>query len=210
MKKHCTLVLFSGGLDSTACLFKLLEQTEDEVHAFYVNLTNNKNKSWCEQRSIDHILESAKQHFREVEYSTAESSITGSANYGLSQPPIWMLHAAFKLSGIDTKLHKRLCVGYTRGDCAIKEISEIREIWENVWTMINTKEKVPDIYLPIMNSTKRNSVTFLKRLERENKKLKILSKLWVCEEPRLCTSSSMMGYKPCGKCLPCFKANKLK
>lgn len=213
MKKYHTMVLLSGGLDSTTCLFQLLSRTQDEVSTLYVDLDNNSTKSWCEKLAINLLYDRAEKYFREItSHTEAKASITGGPGGkqgGLSQPPIWMMHAAFVLSQTDTKLPRRVCVGYTRGDCAIERLSEIKEMWANIWSMINS-DPVPELYAPLATSTKHNSRNFLKKLERDNTGLKILNILWVCEMPTNVVSSRFVGYKPCGKCEPCIRSKKLK
>ncbi len=213
MKKYHTLVLFSGGLDSTTCLFKLLSQTKDEVSTIYVDLDNNDKKSWCERLAVDLLYNRGEKHFRKIkEHTVAKASISGGPGGergGLAQPPIWMMHAAFKLSQTKTKLTKRLCVGYTRGDCAVNALDDIKAMWKSIWSMINS-DPVPEIYTPLIRSTKLNSKNFLRRLERDHQGLKILNTLWVCEEPKQVVSSKFVGYKPCGKCIPCIRSKKVK
>lgn len=213
MTQHHTLVLFSGGLDSTTCLFKLLSQTKDEVSTIYVDLDNNRHKSWCERLAIKLLYERAEKHIRKLSgHTEAEASIEGGPggkDGGLAQPPIWMFHAAFRLSQADTKLKKRVCVGYTRGDCAVAALPKIQAMWASIWSMINS-DPVPELYTPLIKSTKHNSRSFLKKLERDHKGLKILNTLWVCEMPKNVVSSKFVGYKPCGKCEPCIRSKKLK
>lgn len=213
MKQYHTLVLFSGGLDSTTCLFKLLSQTKDEVSTLYVDLSNNSNKSWCERLAISRLYERAEKHVRKLSgHTEVKASIEGGPGGergGLSQPPIWMIHAAFVLSQTDTKLKKRLCVGYTRGDCAAAALPDIQAMWASIWSMINS-DPVPEIYTPLIKSTKHNSRNSLRKLERDHKGLKILNTLWVCEMPNNVVTSKFVGYKPCGKCEPCIRSKKLK
>lgn len=213
MTQYHTLVLFSGGLDSTTCLFKVLSQTQDEVSTIYVDLDNNMHKSWCERLAVKILYDQAEKHIREItNHTEAKASIKGGPGGeqgGLAQPPIWMIHAAFKLSQTKTDLKKRVCVGYTRGDCAVNALPNIQHMWASIWTMINS-DPVPELYTPLIKSTKRNSQNFLKKLERDHKGLKILNTLWVCEEPDNVVSSKFVGYKPCGKCEPCKRAKKLK
>jgi len=210
-KQYHTLILLSGGLDSTTCLFKLLGQTKDEITTLYVDVSNNSAKSWCERLAITRLRDRAEEHIREISHKHIETpaTINGSVNGGLGQPPLWMLHAAYALSGADSKLEKRLCVGYTRGDCAIKRLDEITQMWSSIWTMISVAP-VPEIYTPLIRSTKNNSQNFLKKLERDHKGLKIINTLWVCEEPDNVVTSKFIGYKPCGRCFPCKRAQKLK
>jgi len=213
MTQYHTLVLFSGGLDSTTCLFKLLSQTKDEVSTIYVDLDNNRHKSWCERLAIGLLYDRAEKHIRELSgHTEAKASMKGGPGGkegGLAQPPIWMIHAAYKLSQINTKRKKRVCVGYTRGDCAIAALPSIQEMWSSIWSMINS-DPVPELYTPLVKSTKLNSKNFLRKLERDHKGLKILNTLWVCEEPKCVVSSKFVGYKPCDKCEPCVRAKKIK
>ncbi len=214
MKKYHTLLLLSGGLDSTTCLFKLLSQTQDEISTIYVDVTNNSSKSWCEQLAVDLLRKRAEKHFRKLgDHTNITTTIAGCANGGFSQPQIWMLHAAFKLSEVSIKsdLPLRLCVGYTRGDSAAEHyaFNHIKKLWCELWRVTNNNP-VPELYAPLINSTKHNSRNFLRKLERDHKGLKIINTLWVCEKPINVVSSRFTGYKPCGKCNPCIRSKRLK
>ena len=45
-----TLAMFSGGLDSTAMLVKLLAETQDELRVHHIRMANKEKRDAAEQR----------------------------------------------------------------------------------------------------------------------------------------------------------------
>ena len=55
-----TLILWSGGLDSTYCLLKLIDSYSHDIITLYVDLECNYKKSWIEKGTITSIQEDLK------------------------------------------------------------------------------------------------------------------------------------------------------
>ena len=189
--------MLSGGLDSTACLFKLLEETEDEVHTFYVKLENNDKKAWCEKEAIKLITEVKPRDF--THHDGSEFYIRGTTKGGI-QPFLWMTASALMLNQIEGK-RKRLCIGYTAGDSAIDDIDHIKGHWKYIWNWLGDG-RMPPLYLPLLTRTKAQSMDYLRRLEHKNS-IEIIKHLWTCEGPERFHGPNGSGYKACKTCLPC-------
>jgi 7-cyano-7-deazaguanine synthase in queuosine biosynthesis len=71
--KKTILLMFSGGLDSTGVLYKLLTEKDYEkfdIHVHHVNLKNRENRYRAENIAIGNIKKYFKtNNFREFEYS---------------------------------------------------------------------------------------------------------------------------------------------
>ena len=197
-----TVILLSGGLDSVTCLLKLLSETKDEIQVLYIEIEANSAKAWVEKQAIDAILKQTKAIFREVEYKKSSINISGTASY-LGQPQIWTLHASYAANEFNAK---RICLGYTIGDCALKDLDLIEESWKSNWTLVNQSRKPPKLYLPVKNQTKSESLLYLENLQKKHTKLNITPLLWTCETPKLKVSNFFVGYEPCGECVPCGNA----
>jgi len=50
-----TLVMFSGGLDSTAMLVKLLAESADDLHVHHIRMLNREGRDRAEQRAVEAI-----------------------------------------------------------------------------------------------------------------------------------------------------------
>ena len=64
-----TLLMLSGGLDSTALLTALLEHTTHKVHAHHIELRNREGRAPAESRAIERVYEWCSRHRREFEHS---------------------------------------------------------------------------------------------------------------------------------------------
>lgn len=194
-----TLLLLSGGLDSTTCLFKLLTETDDDVHTFYIDVENNLRKAWCEKEALRHIKEVASGIREFTHHPSSTVSIMGTNDNSI-QPLMWMLFSAMMLNSIPgTK--KRLCIGYTDGDSTTDTIVEFTDHWEYLWDWI-ADGRCPPLYLPLLKRTKMQSMDYLRRMEYE-RKVSIVKNLWTCEEPVLSNSPDVTGYSACKQCHPC-------
>lgn len=88
-----TLVMFSGGVDSTYVLVKLLRETDDEVFAHHVHLVNYEGRHAVEARRCRQIIEHCRRTIRPLHYT--ESAID---------------HRGFRFFGIDM-----ISVGFEAG-----------------------------------------------------------------------------------------------
>jgi 7-cyano-7-deazaguanine synthase in queuosine biosynthesis len=199
MSKTTTLLLLSGGLDSTTCLFKLLEETKSDVHTFYVGVENNNSKMWCEKEAIKRLREIKTRDY--THHSASEFDITGQSKRGL-QPFMWMTAGVLMLNKIDGPA-KRLCIGYTQGDTATDAVDQIRDEWAAIWNMLGDDQKrMPPLHLPLLKQTKAQSMDYLRRLEQK-KGIQIINNLWTCEDPKRFHGPDGSGYRACKECLPC-------
>jgi len=199
MSKRTTILMLSGGLDSTACLFKLLEETDDDVHTFYVELENNDRKVWCEKEAITRIRDIKTRDF--THHTGSSFDIRGKAETGM-QPFLWMTASALMLNKIEGK-RKRLCIGYTDGDSAAVGIDNIKAHWKYIWSWIGTGRLIP-LYVPLLKRTKGQSMDYLRVLEYK-KGFEIIKHLWTCEDPQRFHGPNGSGYRACKKCLPCVR-----
>ena len=51
-----TLIMFSGGLDSTVALVKLLEETDDDIHVHHINYYNIEGRAESEKIATSKII----------------------------------------------------------------------------------------------------------------------------------------------------------
>ena len=64
-----TLVMFSGGMDSTAMLVKLLAQSQDELRVHHVRMVNREGRAGAEQQAVEAILAWCRGRYRPFRYS---------------------------------------------------------------------------------------------------------------------------------------------
>jgi hypothetical protein len=199
MTKRTTLLLLSGGLDSTTCLFKLLTETDDDVHTFYVDVRNNKDKAWCENQALNKIRPIAEGIRKFTHHDGTSFDIEGHTQGGI-QPLMWMMASALMFNKIDGP-RKRLCVGYTVGDDTVDNLPKLQEHWKYLWSWLGRGRR-PPLYLPLAKRTKMQSMDYLRRLEFVES-IEIVKHLWTCEMPEFVHDPNVSGYRACKHCTPC-------
>jgi 7-cyano-7-deazaguanine synthase in queuosine biosynthesis len=205
------LVLWSGGLDSTACLVKLLRDTDWDITTLYVDVENNRIKSWCEEQSILVMADQLTKAYRPFKMVTDNIFLKNASSMpgGLMQPNIWMLHASYASSRIAIDHDQvKVALGWIRGDDALNHLEDIKSVFAANWQVMAPDDQVPEIVLPVVNSTKRNVLNLL-RTEDQKRETTIKNHIWFCETPKQIVSNSYNGYEACGECGPCERWSKL-
>lgn len=205
MTKRTTLLLLSGGLDSTTCLFKLLTETDDDVHTFYVDVVNNKDKVWCEKQAI-YRLKSVAEGIREFTHHVGTTFDLDGHTQGGIQPLMWMIAASMMLNKIDGP-RKRLCIGYTLGDPILEDPTDLIEHWKYLWKWLGRGRQIP-MHFPLVKQTKGQSMDYLRRLEHQ-RGIEIIKHLWTCEGPERDHGPNSSGYRACKRCVPCKRGMEI-
>lgn len=75
-RKNTTLVMFSGGIDSTAALWHVLHNIDiyGKVHAHHVHMQNIEGRWQVEARAVRAVYEYLRSHV-DVDFATSESAI---------------------------------------------------------------------------------------------------------------------------------------
>lgn len=123
--KKVAQVLWSGGLDSTYMIYKLLQE-HYHVDAYYVKIGNNPAKTKRELLAIRKLSKLFTEYDFEYTGILTEFTINISKNNELkySQPPIW-LFSAYYLTG-------PVFIGYVMNDDSISYIDDYRKIVKNL------------------------------------------------------------------------------
>ena len=118
-----TLVMFSGGLDSTAMLVKLLAESAEELRVHHIRMANRENRAEAEQAAAERIVAWCRSRYRLFRYS--ESGLDFS---GMEAIPIDYLSIAFVACqvAIDTPRCNRIAVAALSRDTDIENRSARR------------------------------------------------------------------------------------
>ena len=111
-----TLVMFSGGLDSTAMLVKLLTEGAEELRVHHIRMANREGRDRAESRAVESILTYVRARHRAFRYS--ESALDFSE---LEAIPIDYLSIAYVACqvAIDTPRCNRIAIGALATDTDI-------------------------------------------------------------------------------------------
>jgi 7-cyano-7-deazaguanine synthase in queuosine biosynthesis len=184
-----TLVMFSGGIDSTAMLVKLLAEGTDELRVHHIRMQNREGRDGAEQRAVESILAWCRARYRPFRYS--ESGLDFRA---LEAIPIDYLSIAFVACqvAIDTPRCTRIAVGALAADTDIENRNaRQRRVFQAMYECYRARKlgepSVEWIY-PVYHLPKAQIAAALPA--------ELLDLTWSCRRP-------VGGSRPCLACKAC-------
>lgn len=182
------IVLFSGGSDSTALLYKLLNETTDKLHVHHIELNQSSSIRYlAEEKATREVLSWCRNNFPDRPFSYSESSIrfynaTGPDHY------IWALHGGMLVAAGHGN------VMYTgriaTDDSGLGSLNQIRA--ESIFKIV-TGDPTAKWELPIEHLCKRDLI--------RNTPKELFELSWSCRTPILFEKQ----YKWCYHCIGCLR-----
>jgi len=192
-----TLVMFSGGLDSTAMLLKLLagpgEEMRTELRVHHIRMVNREGRDRAESRAVESIVSYCRARYRPFRYS--ESALDFS---GLEAVPIDYLSIAFVACqvAIDTPGCDRIAVGALSTDTDIvNRCARQRRVFDAMYECYRARKLgEPDVawIYPVYECTKSQIAEMLPP--------ELAALTWSCRRP----VARGAGWAPCGACKACL------
>ena len=192
--------MFSGGLDSTAMLVKLLaeprEEMRDELHVHHIRMINKEKRDLAEQRAVEAVVAYCRARYRPFRYS--ESGLDFGA---LEAIPIDYLSIAFVACqvAIDTPACKRVAVGALAADTDIANRSaRQKRVFEEMYACYRARklgEPSVEWTFPVFHLPKAELAAGLPP--------ELLKLTWSCRRP-------LEGFRPCGTCKACLVRQGLR
>lgn len=189
-----TLLMFSGGLDSTAALVRLLTETRDDLRVHHIRMQNREGRADAEQAAVESIVEWCGKRFRSFRFSQSGLDFSG-----LQAIPIDFISVAYVACqvAIDTPGCNRIAVGTLARDldeikrsvCAMQ-----RRVFAPMYECYRARklgEPVIEWIYPVYALTKPQIAGLL------GPDLRSLT--WSCRRP----VRTPGGHEPCGNCKPC-------
>ncbi len=186
--------MFSGGLDSTAMLVKLLEETKDELRVHHIRMANRERRADAEQVAVERIVAWCRDRYRPFRYSESALDFTA-----LEAIPIDYLCIAFVACqvAIDTPGCNRIAVAALARDTDIENRSaRQRGVFDKLYECYRARKLgEPDVQwiYPVYDATKAELAA---RLPRE-----LVDLTWSCRRP---VRESNGAFRPCGTCKACL------
>ena len=188
-----TLVMLSGGLDSTAMLVKLLAETQDNLRVHHIRMANREARAEAEQAAVERIVAWCRERYRPFRYS--ESALDFAE---LEAIPIDYLCVAFVACqvAIDTPGCNRVAVASLARDTDVENRSaRQRRVFDAMYECYRYRKlgepEVQWIY-PVYHATKRELAAALPR--------ELVELSWSCRRP----VRAGEGLRPCGACKACL------
>ena len=188
--------MFSGGLDSTAMLVKLLAGSAEELRVHHIHMVNREGRDRAERRAVDSIVAYCRAHYRAFRYS--ESALDFSA---LEAIPIDYLSIAFVACqvAIDTPGCNRIAIGALAADTDIANRSaRQKRVFDEMYACYRARklgEPHVEWTYPVFHTPKAELAAGLPEA--------LLNLTWSCRRPR-------EGYLPCGTCKACLAREEAK
>jgi len=184
-----TLVMFSGGLDSTAMLVKLLAESAEELRVHHIRMANKEGRDRAESRAVASILAYLRARYRP--FRSSESGLDFSE---LEAIPIDYLSIAFGACqvAIDTPGCNRIAIGALATDTDIANRSaRQRRVFDEMYACYRARKlgeaQVEWVY-PVFHIPKADLAAALPR--------ELVELTWSCRRP-------VDGFRPCMVCKAC-------
>jgi 7-cyano-7-deazaguanine synthase in queuosine biosynthesis len=184
-----TLVMFSGGLDSTAMLVKLLAESTQELRVHHIRMANKEGRERAESRAVESILAYLRARYRP--FRTSESALDFSE---LEAIPIDYLSIAYVACqvAIDTPGCNRVAVGALATDTDIVNRSaRQKRVFDEMYACYRAR-KLGEPHLewvyPVFHTPKAELAAALPQ--------ELLDLTWSCRRP-------VDGLRPCMVCKAC-------
>ncbi len=200
--------MFSGGIDSTGVLHKLMTDSEYLEHPLivqHIHIFNRENRALAEASAVKKILKYYKEH-SDREFLVTESifNTTGFAPLQANRFPFDMDVCAFMGANICAarKDIGRVAMGRTKtdvdsgGDNFMLRMKRAQSIFKSVLAL--EKDRLPEYIFPVVDFEKKEIWDFLPKEVREN--------TWWCRRPIYQKGKEP---KPCGNCHTCKEVNEL-
>lgn len=187
-----TLAMFSGGLDSTAMLWKLLAVSEEPLRVHHIRMVNREGRADAEQAAVEGIIAYCRAHCRAFRYS--ESALDFSA---LEAIPIDYLSIAYVACqvAIDTPGCTRIAVGTLARDTdEVNRSARQRKVFDVMYQCYRARKVgEPDVQwiYPVHGCSKLELAASLPP--------ELLDRTWSCRTPL----RTPTGFQACGRCKAC-------
>lgn len=178
------LVMFSGGLDSTGALYKLLTETDEPIHAHYIFIRNIERRGQAELRAVEALV----PRLQEVRTFTFTQSMWGFAQF--NRHFVYDAEIVFFVAAqiaLNEKRITHMVQGITKEDMevayeekdATPQLSSphIKRAWEIYNTCFKYTNQAPPLRdFPVEHMSKKEVWQMLPEDIREH--------TWSCRHPR--------------------------
>jgi len=189
--------MFSGGLDSTAMLVKLLTETDEELRVHHIRMGNKEEREAAEQRAVESIVAWCRAHYRPFRYSES-----GLDFRELEAIPIDYVSIAFVACqvAIDTPRCNRIAVASLARDTDIDNRSaRQRRVFDALYECYRARKlgepQVEWVY-PVYHASKPALAASLPR--------ELVELTWSCRRPVRMVKHEADEWVPCGACKACL------
>jgi 7-cyano-7-deazaguanine synthase in queuosine biosynthesis len=216
MKNKLSFVLWSGGLDSSYLVQKLLDEDRNrKVITGYVELLNNRDKSIAEKRARQAMIPIFEKKYgnRFSDLGIIYKAEVCVHNHWspLVQMPIWFNSLIASTPPEATEV----CLGYVMNDCAISYLNELKAMFRCFSKNISIKP-FPKVLFPLSKECKEDFVYRINDELRPHVTWCEMPRIEYTPEPKRKKKNTIYGspqvksITPCGHCNSCQPSPILK
>jgi 7-cyano-7-deazaguanine synthase in queuosine biosynthesis len=185
--------MFSGGLDSTAMLMKLLTETRDELRVHHIRMANKEGRDGAEQQAVERIVAWCRSRYRPFRYS--ESGLDFRALEAIPIDYVSIAYVACQVA-IDTPGCNRIAVATLARDTDIVNRSaRQRQVFDAMYACYRARklgEPSVEWITPVYHMTKPEIAASLPP--------ELAEMTWSCRRP----VAEGAGWRACGACKACL------
>lgn len=186
-----TLMLVSGGLDSTTAAFKLLRETDDDIHIHFIDYRTDHHRHRAEAQAVARLIPKWRE-VREFEYTSTKQ------DYSKLGSPVDLHMYCFTAAQVvrmrpEQMRFDRVATGLVRNDRAI-QWAHRRAVAESIFNACLAdwpEDERPTWCYPCFDMTKADAIKYLGP--------ELYALTWSCRRPIEVGES----YARCGECLTC-------
>lgn len=195
------LIMWSGGIDSTYTLAKMLKETDNEIHAHHIHINNAEGRMIAESEAIRALMPKL-QAIRPFDACTSGSDFSHVAAMPYDNPII-LFHAGVVARGLGMRAGTKAVDKWTIGTCL--EEGHNQERWNVTIGAFHAgyysqpelnRPPAPEFeLLPLVS--KREEMLYLD-------KLGLLDVCWYCRRPQMIDGELI----ECNQCKTCHEVKK--
>lgn len=198
------IIMFSGGLDSAALLYKMLSESSMEKHivAHHINFINRENRHVVEKHACDSIVTYLEKTVRPFDYTESTFEFPYTQHIG------WDIITAMYVGGLVSKNYignnkeVELCIGDNKDDFGSYQwkspIAQSIGLLASLESPMQSVQHLPTIVQPIVHLSKEDLINMIPP--------KLFDLTWSCRRPKL---ENQNMFVECGVCSTCNELKKL-
>jgi 7-cyano-7-deazaguanine synthase in queuosine biosynthesis len=191
LKKKHYYVLWSGGVDSTFLIDKLLKDGH-KVTTGYVEITNNPNKDKIELKAIEDLRKIFSSRYPEFKFNGTIAKyemIHTPVQLAINQPLFWLMSAIVCIPWECDSI----AIGFIQKDDALSFLPEIQAAYKAMGKL--RKDRLPKLEFPLIKYPKSSIY------DLHHEMVELCS---FCETPDMISEKAV----PCGKCNKCTEMKR--
>lgn len=202
MKKKY-FVLWSGGIDSTYLIYRLLNDGYN-VDAGYVRIKNNSTKSKIEKLAIKEMLPYFKKNVNFNYLGDVLDVFLPNSGFKYGHSSLFLQLPFFMTVAWSVMAHyDYIALGYIMNDDIISFKDEVHNVYKAIQNnLVIDNAKKCKLVWPLMKISKRDIIDSLPGY--------LLKYCVFCENPTLAYVNKKITHIPCGSCTPCVRYSPLR